>query len=115
MARHEMKLRADSFGKIKGGTKTVELRLNDGKRRQVAVNDQIVFTDTESGETLATRVVARHEHPTFPDLVRAVGAAACGHDADYLERLARGEGAYAHYGKDDESRFGVVGIEICLR
>lgn len=54
--RHVMHLNAFPFEKIKKGSKTIELRLYDGKRRKVKVGDEVEFTKINSGEKLLTRV-----------------------------------------------------------
>lgn len=38
---HKMKLNESPFDKIKNGTKTVEFRLYDDKRKQIKVGDNI--------------------------------------------------------------------------
>ena len=43
--KHEMKLNNKPFEKIKKGTKTIELRLNDEKRQLLKVNDYIEFNN----------------------------------------------------------------------
>lgn len=45
MMIHEMKLNNEPFTLIKAGTKVIELRLNDEKRRKLAVGDKIEFTN----------------------------------------------------------------------
>ena len=50
--KHEMKLNNEPFINIKNGTKTIELRLNDEKRRLLKVNDLIEFTNRETNEKL---------------------------------------------------------------
>ena len=47
---HNMKLNASPFEKIKNGTKTIELRLNDEKRQQVKTGDFIEFSCIGNGE-----------------------------------------------------------------
>ena len=42
---HEMRLNNEPFNKIKEGTKTVELRLLDEKRKALRVGDKIIFTN----------------------------------------------------------------------
>ena len=42
---HEMRLNNEPFNKIKEGTKTVELRLLDEKRKTLRVGDKIIFTN----------------------------------------------------------------------
>ena len=40
---HNMKLNESPFERIKNGTKTIEFRLYDEKRRQIKIGDKIVF------------------------------------------------------------------------
>lgn len=49
---HQMKLAPASFSKIRNRTKTIELRLYDGKRRKIQIGDKIVFVNT--GNSLET-------------------------------------------------------------
>ena len=42
--KHYMKLKNDPFIKIKNKTKTIEMRLNDEKRKKINVGDIIEFT-----------------------------------------------------------------------
>jgi ASC-1-like (ASCH) protein len=39
--KHYMKLQNDPFTKIKNKTKTIEMRLNDEKRRKIKIHDLI--------------------------------------------------------------------------
>ena len=41
---HKMKLNQSPFDRIKNGTKTVEFRLYDDKRKQIKVGDKIEFS-----------------------------------------------------------------------
>lgn len=41
---HKMKLQEDPFERIKNGTKTVEFRLYDEKRRTIQIGDEIEFS-----------------------------------------------------------------------
>lgn len=45
-----MKLNSEPFLKIADGTKTIELRLNDEKRRLIKVGDYIEFTNVANSE-----------------------------------------------------------------
>ena len=42
---YKMKLYSDSFEKIKFGSKTIEMRLNDEKRKAIKIGDFIEFTN----------------------------------------------------------------------
>jgi len=41
---HQMKLQPSPFEKIKNGSKTIEVRLNDEKRQLLKVGDEIQFS-----------------------------------------------------------------------
>ena len=41
---HQMKLLESPFERIKNGTKTIEFRLFDEKRKQIKIGDQIEFS-----------------------------------------------------------------------
>ena len=99
---HTMKLNPLPFAQIRSGTKTIELRLNDEKRRQLRMGDTITFTQTDSGETMTVRITALHSYPGFAELFAALGTERCGGAVDmdryYLPELQR--------------RYGALGIEI---
>ena len=99
---HRMKLDPVPFARMKAGQKTVELRLNDEKRRRVRVGDTITFTDTGSGEELTVTVTALHPFPGFSELFAALGTAPCGGPVD-MDR---------YYAPEDQKKWGVLGIEI---
>ena len=108
---HKMKLNPGPFALIKSGKKDIEMRLNDEKRRQVCVQDQIEFTNTETNERLTAVVVARHEYPTFDGLYAAFSKTRLG----YLEDETAHPSDMAQYYPEDEIRqYGVVGLEIRL-
>lgn len=56
MKQHDMHLQAEYFDLIKSGQKTIELRLWDEKRRQIAVGDIITFTNRATNESIKTKV-----------------------------------------------------------
>jgi ASC-1-like (ASCH) protein len=108
-----MKLQAAPFEQIKCGRKTIELRLYDEKRRQVKVEDKIVFTNTLTGETLNTTVVALHRFDTFEALYKTLPLLQCGYTKENLEQASPADMAQ-YYSDEDSRRYGVVGIELCL-
>ena len=54
---HEMRLHPEPFELIKGGTKTIEMRLYDEKRRQIREGDIITFTNRQTNEEIKTKVI----------------------------------------------------------
>ena len=54
--KHEMKLHNGPFEKIKSGTKTIKLRLNDEKRQLLKIKDIIEFTNRTTDEKLLVEI-----------------------------------------------------------
>ena len=109
---HDMKLRREPFEKIKSGAKTVELRLYDEKRRAISVGDEIRFACVDGDEPpLRRRVTALHVFSSFAELYAALPLEKCGYSAEELES-ASPDDMNAYYSREEQSRFGVVGIEL---
>lgn len=51
MILHHMKLKRSPFEKIKNGSKSIELRLNDEKRQKVQIGDFIEFSCLDHPES----------------------------------------------------------------
>lgn len=109
---HHMKLQPEPFWKICTGEKTIELRLNDPKRRKIAVGDQIEFMNIRDQEQkIRARVLAIHKFRDFAQLYENLPMSACGYKEG--ER-ADPRDMESYYSADDQEKFGVVGIEIEL-
>ena len=63
-----MNLNPEPFEAIKSGRKTVEMRLNEEKRRYIDDGDYILFINTETKEELHVKVKGRREYPNFHEL-----------------------------------------------
>lgn len=107
--KHEMKLNNDPFIKIKDGTKTVELRLNDEKRRLLNVGDVICFTNNSTLEKLEVLVENLHSYDNFEELYKHFDKVSMGYNdtdvPDYRDMLE-------YYSSDEQSKYGVLGIKI---
>ena len=66
MLNHLMMLYEDAFEKMKRGTKTIEIRLSDEKRRKVAVGDLITFRKSPKGQENLTVIVVILPIPSLP-------------------------------------------------
>lgn len=97
-----MKLNPVPFAQIKAGEKTIELRLNDEKRRTLRVGDTITFTELGTGEMLTAAVTALHPFDSFADLFAELGTDRCGGPVDMD----------TYYSPADQKKWGVLGIEI---
>ena len=111
---HQMNLHAAPFDMIARGIKTIELRLWDEKRRLIKVGDEIEFTHSkDSTRTLRCRVVALHTFPSFAELYANLPLLKCGYTADDIA-TASPDDMNLYYSKEQQEKYGVVGIEIEL-
>lgn len=104
-----MKLNDVPFETIKNGTKTIELRLYDEKRRKIKIGDTICFKGKAS--TTKAIVKALHIFRNFDELYAALPLDKCGYTADELA-TASPEDMLEYYTKEQIEKYGVVGIEI---
>lgn len=106
---HEMKLNPCPFQAIRRGEKDIEMRLNDEKRRNIAVGDAVRFINVETKEEFLTLVLARHEFPNFAALYAAFEKTRLG----YLpEETAAPSDMQQFYSQEAIAQYGVVGLEI---
>ena len=109
---HQMNLHPAPFSLVESGLKTIELRLYDEKRRQIAVGDTILFTCTDDpARTLTVTVTALHRFPDFAALYAALPLERCGYRPEELAS-ARPEDMNLYYTAEQQACYGVVGIEI---
>ena len=93
---HEMHLYKEPFEMIKNGSKTIELRLYDDKRKLIHVNDTIVFTSTENPNEKITAKVTK-----------------CGYTPENIDN-ASPDDMNTFYSKSQQKKYGVLGIEILV-
>lgn len=109
--RHEMKLNNEPFTNIKNGTKTIELRLNDEKRQLLKVKDLIEFTNRTTLEKILVEIVNLHHYLTFEELYKHFDKVSMGYRED---EEAKPEDMEEYYSKEEQEKYGVLGIEIKL-
>ena len=105
---HLMKLQLNPFEKIQSGTKTIEFRLNDEKRRLLNIGDQIEFSIVDNPEQkILTQIVGIHKFEIFKELCYSFDPKSYGSkDKEEYELM------YKYYSKEDEGKYGVLGVEI---
>ena len=110
---HSMGLYEAPFNSMKAGRKTVEVRLNDPKRREIDIGDTIRFTKLpEDGEILTIEVTALHTYPTFKDMYSGIPAKDMDADNQTIEEMV--ESTYKIYTQEQESKWGTLAIHIRL-
>ncbi len=109
---HQMKLRTLPFEKIKNGSKTIELRLNDEKRQNVQIGDFIEFSCLdEPKQKMQARVTALHHFSSFAELYAALPKKKLGYtpaetpNPDHMDE---------YYPREKQEQYGVLGIELYL-
>ena len=105
---HKMKLNESPFERIKDGTKTIEFKLYDEKRKKVKVGDQIEFSKSpDLQEKILVDVLDIYRDKTFEKLFEKIYT-----DEDEIERKTKS--MYQYYSKEQEKEYGVIGIKIDL-
>ena len=108
---YEMNLNPLPFKVMKEGKKTIEMRLNDERRKDIKVGDVIVFTQTETKEQLKVEVLALYPYPSFEELYKHFDKKELGYSED---EVADPNDMLIYYPKDKIEKYGVLGIKIKL-
>ncbi|MBI3335247.1 MAG: ASCH domain-containing protein [Candidatus Portnoybacteria bacterium] len=111
MTIHQMKLAIVPFEKIVDGEKIIESRLYDEKRQQINPGDQIEFTcNDKPTKKVLTTVRALYHYADFESLFSDFPSTYFGGTSK--EELVKEIETF--YSKEDQSRYGVVGIKMTL-
>lgn len=106
--RHTMKLKEDPFERMKNGTKTIEFRLYDEKRRKIKVGDEIEFFKLPKlQERILVRVKNLYRGDSFKNLFKIIFP-----DKDNKEINNKTEEMLKYHTHEQEKEYGVIGIEI---
>ncbi len=108
-----MNLNPRPFAMIKGGQKTIELRLCDEKRKNVIAGDYINFTSAENKDTMLCIVKEVHKFNSFKELYESLPLDKCGYTADELP-YASYKDMEEYYPFEKQLEASVLGIEIAV-
>ena len=108
---HKMNLNDIPFQKIKNGAKRIELRLYDEKRQKIKTGDTICFTS--EADKLTATVAALHIFNNFAELYAALPLDKCGYTSENIAS-ANADDMLLYYSREEQEKYGVPGIEICL-
>ena len=112
-ATHEMKLQPKFFSFIKYGTKRIELRLYDEKRRNIELGDKIVFRkEPELKEVVEATVVGLLKYNSFKKLFEDFDISLLADKSMTKEELL--EVLEEFYTVEKQEEFGVLGMRIEL-
>ena len=105
---HKMKLNESPFERIKNGTKTIEFRLYDEKRRKIKIGDEIEFSKLpDLQEKILVKVLDIYREETFEKLFKKIYT-----DSERIKKHT--QSMYEYYSREQEKEYGVVGIKISL-
>lgn len=108
---HEMKLQPKYFGYIKNGTKRIELRLYDEKRKQIQPGDKIRFLkEPELVENIEMDVVGLLRYKSFNDLFNDFDISILADNSMTKEDLLKTLQEF--YTVEKQEEFGVLGIRV---
>ena len=105
---HKMKLNESPFERIKNGTKTIEFRLYDEKRRKIKIGDKIEFSKLpDLREVILVDVIDLYREESFEKLFKKLYT-------DEEEIKSKTKSMYNFYSPEKEKEYGVLGIKISL-
>ncbi len=97
------------YNMLKQGTKTIELRLFDDKRKNIKVADIIKFSNISNAEdNFLAQVVKLHRADNFEKLCNKINC----HNAGFETNQELMKALEEFYSPERQKEFGVVGIEI---
>ncbi|KFF31376.1 ASCH domain-containing protein [Bifidobacterium bombi] len=111
---HTMGLYAAPFESIAAGRKSVEIRLDDEKRRRVCVGDTIEFIlEPQESRRVRVTVTGLRRFATFRELYESVPASdmdVCGESVEQMVAET-----YGIYTPEQERKYGALAITVSLQ
>lgn len=108
---HLMGLYEEYFKAIKEGKKTVEVRLNDDKRRKIKIGDTIEFVQVpERKVTMRVKVTGLKSYDTFKAMYEEIPFKAFDCEGWTMGEMIAG--TYDIYTPEQEKKWGVLAITI---
>lgn len=109
--KHIMKLQPKYFECMKKGSKIIEVRLFDEKRRNIKIGDEIEFLkEPEKTEKLITKVKELLIYPSFEELLNNYPIEYFADNTHTKTELLKVLNEF--YTKEEQEKYGVVGIRI---
>ncbi len=107
----KMHLNNEPFKLVKEGSKNIEIRLYDEKRRQLNVGDIIEFTNRDTGETLKVELTNIYTYENFEELYKHHDKISLGYKE---EDIASPADMNIYYSMQEQIKYGVVALEFKL-
>lgn len=111
---HEMKLQPEYYDYILNGTKRIEIRLYDEKRQKIKIGDTIKFLkEPELNESFEVKVVALLRYNSFEEMFKYYDISVLSDNSMTKEELLSVLEQF--YTKEEQEKYGVLGIKIELK
>lgn len=109
---YRMHLDKESFENVKEGNKTVDIRLNDKKRREFKVGDTIEFENRADKSKLEVEITELNIYTSFEELYKYEDKIAMGYKED---QVACPDDMSVYYSQEEQIKNGVVAIHFNLK
>lgn len=109
---HYMNLVPSAFKNIADGSKTIELRLNDEKRKRINVEDTVVFNCSSTKDIISAQVSGLHKFSDFKELYKVLPLEKCGYSKTELDS-AHYTDMEQYYTEEQIKKYGALGMELC--
>ena len=108
---NQMHLDERYYKAIKAGTKTIEMRLNDEKRRLLNVGDILEFENRKDGEICKTVITNIYHYSNFEEIFNNFDRKTLGfsEDEDFTYKDME-----KFYSIEEQKKYGVIAIEVKL-
>ena len=108
-----MKLQPKYYNFILNGTKRIEIRLFDEKRRKINIGDVIKFKNEQNlDESFKVKVIGLLRYNSFDDMFKDYDISILSDKSMTKEELKNVLEEF--YTKDEQEKYGVIGIRIEL-
>lgn len=112
--KYEMKLQPEYYNFIINGTKRIEIRLFDEKRRKIALGDTIKFMkEPDLIENFEAEVIGLLRYKSFEDMFKDFDISILADRTIKKEELINTLEKF--YTKEQQQQYGVLGIRIELK
>lgn len=106
---HKLNVKEKYYNLLKSGSKTIELRLFDDKRKNIKIGDRIEFSNTsDANDKFISEVINLHSAEDFTKLCQKIDCKKAGFSSNAELITALEE----FYSQSKQKEFGVIGIEI---
>lgn len=110
--RYEMRLNKLPFEQMVEGKRSIEIRLNDAKRKLIDIGDEILFVNRDNpNQTIIKKVVDLRLYNSFAEMANNENCVLAGFDKGYAVESVI-DAYHTYYSLDEEAKFGVIAIEL---